>query len=67
MRAFGLVLAASLTALLALPLRAGAQVHVDVELVLAVDISYSMDPDEQALQREGYIQALTSREFLTGT
>jgi hypothetical protein len=37
---------------------------VDVELVLAVDISYSMDPDEQALQREGYILALTSREFL---
>jgi hypothetical protein len=23
-----------------------------------------MDPDEQALQREGYVQALTSREFL---
>jgi Protein of unknown function (DUF1194) len=37
---------------------------VDVELVLAVDISYSMDPEEQALQREGYIAALTSREFL---
>jgi hypothetical protein len=37
---------------------------VDVELVLAVDISYSMDPDEQALQREGYILALTSKEFL---
>ena len=37
---------------------------VDVELVLAVDISYSMDPDEQALQREGYVQALTSRDFL---
>src|SRR5215470_11178023 len=30
-------------------------VPVDVELVLAVDVSYSMDPDEQALQREGYI------------
>ena len=43
--------------------RAGA-VPVDVELILAVDISYSMDPDEQALQREGYIQALTSKEFL---
>ena len=28
---------------------------VDVELVIAVDVSYSMDPDEQALQREGYI------------
>jgi hypothetical protein len=39
-------------------------VPVDVELVIAVDISYSMDPEEQALQREGYIQALTSREFL---
>ena len=39
-------------------------VPVDVELVLAVDISYSMDPDEQALQREGYVLALTSREFM---
>jgi hypothetical protein len=38
---------------------------VDVELVLAVDVSYSMDPDEQALQREGYMTALTSPEFLT--
>lgn len=37
---------------------------VDVELVLAVDISYSMDPEEQALQREGYVSALTSPEFL---
>jgi len=39
-------------------------IPVDVELVLAVDVSYSMDPDEQALQREGYVQALSSREFL---
>src|SRR5262245_1701513 len=39
-------------------------VPVDVELVIAVDISYSMDADEQALQRDGYVQALTSREFL---
>jgi len=39
-------------------------VPVDVELVIAVDVSYSMDPDEQALQREGYVQALTSREFM---
>ncbi len=37
---------------------------VDVELVLAVDISYSMDTDELALQREGYARALTSAEFL---
>jgi hypothetical protein len=40
-------------------------IPVDVELVIAVDVSYSMDPDEQALQREGYIRALTSKEFLT--
>jgi Protein of unknown function (DUF1194) len=38
-------------------------IAVDVELVLAVDVSYSMDPDEQALQREGYITGITSREF----
>jgi hypothetical protein len=37
---------------------------VDVELVLAVDISYSMDPEEQALQREGYREAITSSEFM---
>jgi hypothetical protein len=37
---------------------------VDVELVLAVDVSYSMDPEEQQLQREGYITAITSREFM---
>ena len=39
-------------------------IPVDVELVIAVDVSYSMDPDEQALQREGYVQALRSPEFL---
>ncbi len=39
-------------------------VPVDVELVLAVDVSYSMDHDEQVLQREGYRLALTSKEFL---
>lgn len=44
--------------------RSANAVPVDVELVLAVDISYSMDPDEQALQREGYRLALTSKEFL---
>ena len=37
---------------------------VDVELILAVDVSYSMDLDERAIQREGYAQALSSREFL---
>ena len=37
---------------------------VDVELILAVDVSYSMDMDELAIQREGYAQALVSKEFL---
>jgi hypothetical protein len=37
---------------------------VDVELVLAVDVSYSMDMDELAIQREGYAQAIISKEFL---
>ena len=38
--------------------------QVDVELVLAVDISYSMDYDELQLQREGYILAIASEQFL---
>jgi hypothetical protein len=52
--------------LAAAPAPRGAQEAstVDVELVLAVDISYSMDPDELALQRDGYARALTSSEFL---
>jgi Protein of unknown function (DUF1194) len=37
---------------------------VNTEVVLAVDVSASMTPDEQALQREGYVQALSSREFM---
>lgn len=39
--------------------------EVDVELVLAVDVSYSMDMDELAIQREGYAEAVVSKEFLT--
>src|SRR4029079_5495730 len=37
---------------------------VDVGLVLAVHVSYSMDMDELAIQREGYAQAIVSKEFL---
>ncbi len=46
------------------PWQADEAQGVDVELVLAVDVSYSMDMDELALQREGYALAVTSREFL---
>ena len=37
---------------------------VNVELVIAVDVSYSMDMDELAIQREGYAQAIVSTDFL---
>ena len=39
------------------PLPAAALEPVDLELVLAVDVSYSMDLDEQRLQRDGYVEA----------
>jgi hypothetical protein len=41
-----------------------ATASVDIELVIAVDVSYSMDLDELAVQREGYAQAIVSKEFL---
>ncbi len=36
---------------------AAAKAYVDLELVLAVDVSRSMDHEEQRLQREGYVAA----------
>lgn len=39
---------------------ARAETEVDVALVLAVDVSRSMDPDEQELQRQGFIEAFRS-------
>jgi len=37
---------------------------MDVELVLAVDISQSMDEEEFALQRAGYVEALRHPDFI---
>jgi hypothetical protein len=45
---------------LSAPTRAGAETGVDLALVLAVDVSRSMDPDEQELQRQGFIDAFRS-------
>ena len=43
---------------LAFPVGAGAaETALDLELVLAVDVSGSMDEDEHALQRQGYVSA----------
>jgi hypothetical protein len=54
----------SLAAPSRLRLAQGAATPVDTELALAVDVSYSMDPEEQQIQREGYVEAITSREFM---
>ena len=53
---FGLLLAL-------VPFHARAETRVDLELVLAVDISLSMDLDEQRLQREGYIAAFRDQDL----
>lgn len=50
--------------LAALPQRAAAREPVDLLLVLAVDISRSIDDDEARLQRHGYIEALTNPRVL---
>lgn len=34
--------------------------EVDLVLVLAVDVSFSMDPEEQELQRQGFVEAFRS-------
>lgn len=58
----GLVVGAFLT--LGLSSSATAAEPVDVELVLAVDVSLSMSPDELVIQRDGYAAALTDRTVL---
>jgi hypothetical protein len=60
--ALGLALALTAAPRLHAQGASGEKPEVDVALVLAVDISFSMDLDELALQREGYVQALKSRE-----
>ncbi len=41
---------------------AAEDLPVDVELVLAVDISWSMNAEEQEIQRQGYVAAWRSKE-----
>src|SRR5262245_30528021 len=72
MRRLGLLVAAVMVVgLMGVGLRAGggqaraeASGEVDLALVLAVDISYSMDEDEQRLQRGGYMDALRSPQVV---
>ncbi|HEX7076403.1 MAG TPA: DUF1194 domain-containing protein [Hyphomicrobiaceae bacterium] len=60
----GAVCAALLIALPAGP-AARADTNVDLELVLAVDVSLSMDYEEQRLQRDGYVAALRDPQVLS--
>jgi hypothetical protein len=55
-----LPLIATLLTLVGWCLPAWAATEVDLALVLAVDISNSMDPEEQELQRAGFIEAFRS-------
>jgi hypothetical protein len=59
---------ASILACAGLALAAGpvaaAELEVDLELVLAVDVSRSMDYDEQKLQRDGYVSAFQHPEVI---
>jgi Protein of unknown function (DUF1194) len=61
LRAF---ITALVMALAVYPAAAG-ETEVDLELVLAVDVSGSMDRDEQELQRTGYIEAFRHSEVLS--
>src|SRR5262245_65539919 len=54
--------AAVLVAATGLPGVVLAQTIVDLELVIAVDVSLSMDLDEQRLQRDGYVMAFRDTE-----
>ena len=38
--------------------------RVDLELVLAVDVSYSMELDEQQVQRQGYVAAFLEPDLI---
>jgi len=51
-------------ATLAAPLTARADMPVDLQLVLAVDVSRSIDEVEAELQRRGYIEALTNAKVI---
>ena len=60
--AMSLALVLSLSAL---KVSANSDEFVDLKLVLAVDISLSMDKDEQHLQRQGYVAAFRDPAILS--
>jgi len=59
---------ALLAMLIALPASSGvaqaSDLPVDLELVIAVDVSGSIDPEEAKLQRNGYVGAFSDKEVI---
>jgi hypothetical protein len=58
------IAAAAVLGILSPASAAPAPVRVDLELVIAVDVSGSMDAGEFALQREGYVAAIRHPDFV---
>lgn len=63
-RPFALAVGAVVALMLSLSPAARAQEPVDVELILAVDVSLSMSPKELEIQRDGYAAALADKEVI---
>src|SRR5262245_6869422 len=57
-------LIAAVLAILLLPLTPAAAEEVDLQLLLAIDVSGSVDNDEAKLQRQGYIDAFADERIL---
>jgi hypothetical protein len=55
---------AALAATTPIPVWADEIVDVDLRLVIAVDVSRSIDEDEARLQRQGYLEALADRRVI---
>jgi hypothetical protein len=61
---YALIPAAIASALAAAPPSGQAAEYVDLQLVLAVDVSGSMDLNEQRVQRDGYVQAFRNSDLI---
>jgi hypothetical protein len=60
-RALAAAVLAAFVAALPVAGKAASETEVDLALVLAVDVSRSMDDDEQKLQRDGFVEAFRAR------
>ena len=52
------------TAVLLISMPAFSKEYVDLELVIATDVSQSIDSDEARLQRQGIAEAFRSKEVI---